>query len=69
MHSAGIYCKNPTISFEPEYDKTNTMPRLPSKGADQPGHPLCALRVAKDPSFVREDSEASDHTGRIPRLI
>ena len=30
---------------------------------------LCALRVAKDPNLVQMDSEDSDQTGRMPRLI
>ena len=30
---------------------------------------LCALGVAKDPSFLHADSEDSDQSGRIPRLI
>ena len=30
---------------------------------------LCAQWVAKDPTFLRVDSEASDQTGRMPRLI
>ena len=30
---------------------------------------LCALCVAKDPSFLHADSEDSDQTGRMPRLI
>ena len=30
---------------------------------------LCAQWVAKDPSFLHEDSEDSDQTGRMPRLI
>ena len=29
----------------------------------------CAQRVAKDPSFLHADSEDSDQTGRMPRLI
>ena len=48
----------------------------PSKESDQPGHPpsliessQCAQRVAKDPSFLHADSEDSDQTGRMPRLI
>ena len=48
----------------------------PSQVSDQPGHPpslfkssLCAQRVAKDPSFLHADSEDSDQTGRMPRLI
>ena len=30
---------------------------------------LCAEWVAKDPSFLHADSEDSDQTGRMPRLI
>ena len=30
---------------------------------------LCAPRVAKGPSFLHADSEDSDQTGRMPRLI
>ena len=30
---------------------------------------LCAQWVAKDPRFLHEDSEDSDQTGRMPRLI
>ena len=30
---------------------------------------LCAHWLAKDPSFLHADSEDSDHTGRMPRLI
>ena len=30
---------------------------------------LCAQWVAKDPSFLNVDSEDSDQTGRMPRLI
>ena len=30
---------------------------------------LCAQWVAKDPSFLQADSEDSDQTGRMPRLI
>ena len=30
---------------------------------------LCAQCVAKDPNFLHADSEDSDQTGRIPRLI
>ena len=30
---------------------------------------LCAQWVAKDPSFLHGDSEGSDQTGRMPRLI
>ena len=30
---------------------------------------LCAQRIANDPSFLHADSEDSDQTGRMPRLI
>ena len=30
---------------------------------------LCALWVAKDPNFLHADSEVSDQTGQMPRLI
>ena len=30
---------------------------------------LCAQWVPKDPSFLLADSEDSDQTGRMPRLI
>ena len=30
---------------------------------------LCAQWVAKDPSFLHADSEDSDQTGQMPRLI
>ena len=38
-----------------------------SAQSDQPS--LCAQWVAKDPSFLHADSEDSDLTGRMPRLI
>ena len=48
----------------------------PKEDSDQPGHPPNLIRVfavtqwvAKDPSFLHEDSEDSDQTGRMPRLI
>ena len=34
-----------------------------------PESSLCAQWVAKDPSFLHADSEDSDQTGRMPRLI
>ena len=35
----------------------------------QSDHSLCAQWIAKDPDFLRADSEDSDQTGRMPRLI
>ena len=63
--------------FEPRYDKTQQNGCAPSEDSDQPGHPpiqsdqssLCAHWVAKDSSFLHVDSEVSDQTVRMPRLI
>ena len=47
----------------------------PSEDSNQLGHrpvsesSLCAQWVAKDPNFLQTDSEDSDQTGRMPRLI
>ena len=47
----------------------------PSEDADQPGHPPSLIRVFvvrsvdKDPSFLHADSEDSDQTGRMSRLV
>ena len=56
--------------------KTNKMTCAPSEDTDQPEHPpslisvyACTQWVAKDPSFLHADSEDSDQTGRMPRLI
>ena len=61
---------------EKAHDKTYKMACEPSEDSDQPGHPpslirvfACAQWVAKDPSFLHADSEGSDQTGRMPRLI
>ena len=62
--------------YEPPHDKTKKMTVRPAKTQMSLGiHPvwsessLCAQWVAKDPSFFYEDSEDSDQTGRMPRLI
>ena len=61
---------------EPQHDKTNKMSVRPAKTRISLGiHPvwsessLCAQCVAKDPSFLHADSEDSDQTGWMPRLI
>ena len=54
---------------EPSHDKTNKMACVPSEDSDQRGHPLCAQRVAKDPMILHADSEDSDQTARMRRLI
>ena len=41
----------------------------PAKTQISLGIRLCALCVAKDHSFLQADSEDSDQTGRMPRLI
>ena len=62
--------------YEPPHDKTNKMPVLPAKTQISLGirpvwseSSLCAQWAAKDPSFLRADSEDSDQPGRMPRLI
>ena len=61
---------------EPRYDKTNKMSVRPAKTKISLGgcpgwseSSLCAQWVAKDPMFFHADSEDSDQTGRMPRLI
>ena len=55
---------------EPPHGKTNKIVCAPSEDSDQPGQSsLCAQWVAKDPTFLHADSEDSDQTGRMPRLI
>ena len=51
--------------YEPRYDKTNKMSVHPVWSESS----LCAQWVAKDQSFLHADSEDSDQTGRMPRLI
>ena len=76
------YCPLGDQVYEPQHDKTNKMTRAPSEDSDQPGHPptawtstqsdqseLCTQWVTKDPRFLHVDSEDSDQTGRMPRLI
>ena len=64
------------ISFEPPHDKTNKMTVHPAKRQISLGirpvwseSSLCAQLVAKNPSFLHADSEDSDQTGQMPRLI
>ena len=54
---------------EPRHDKTNKMSVRPAKTQiDQSLR--CALKwVAKDPRFLYADSEDSEQTWRMPRLI
>ena len=61
---------------EPPHDKTNKVAVRPAKTQISLGtrkvwseSSLCAQWVAKDPSFLHADSEDSDQTGRMPRLI
>ena len=61
---------------EPRHDKTNKMSVRPAKTQISLGicpvrseSSLCAQWVGKDPSFLHADSEDSDQTGRMPRLI
>ena len=63
-------------TFEPPLDKNNKVTVRPAKTQISLGiRPvwskslLCAQSVAKDPRFLHADSEYSDQTGRMPRLI
>ena len=61
--------------YEPHYDKTNKMTVALRRRISLGIRPVwsesspCAQWVAKDPSFLQADSEDSDQTGRMPRLI
>ena len=62
--------------YEPPRDKTNNVAVRPAKTQISLGiRPvwseslLCAQWVAKGPSFLHADSEDSNQTGRMPRLI
>ena len=64
------------LRIEPPRDKTNKMTVRPAKIQISLGirpvwsePSLCTHWVAKDPSFLHADSEASDQTGQMPRLI
>ena len=61
---------------EPRHDKTNKMGVRPAKTQISLGicpvlseSSLYAQWVAKDPRFLHTDSEDSDQTGQMPRLI
>ena len=66
---------SPNITNEPPHDKTNIMTcakrSLKSACAStQSGQSSpCAQWVANDQSFLHADSEDSDQTGQMPRLI
>ena len=68
-------CASPLV-FEPRHDKTNKMSVRPARTQISLGirpvwseSSLCAQWVANDPRFLHADSEDSDQTGRMPRLI
>ena len=63
-------------SNEPLHDKTNKMTLRPAKTQINLGirpvwseSSLCTQWLAKEPSFLDAESEDSDQTGRMPRLI
>ena len=64
------------LYYEPRHDKTNKMSVRPAKTQISLGirpvwsePSLCAQWVAKDTIVLHADSEDSDQTGRMPRLI
>ena len=65
-----------SITNEPPHDKTSKVAVRPAKTQISLGirpvwseSSLCAQCVANDPRFLHADSEDSDQTGRMPRLI
>ena len=65
-----------TSTIEPPHDKTNKIAVRPAKTHISldirpvwSESSLCTQWVAKDLSFLHADSEDSDQTGRMPRLI
>ena len=76
FHLCWIYFYAVLIVYEPRHDKTNKIGVRPAKIQISLGirpvwseSSLCAEWVAKDPSFLHADSEDSDQTGRMRRLI
>ena len=76
VHSDAIEHNMKEKAFKPPHDKTNKMTVRPAKTQISLGiRPvwskslLCTHWVAKEPNFLRVDSEDSDQTGRMPRLI
>ena len=74
-NQVGEYVRSGFIN-EPWHDKTNKMSMRPAKTQISLGirpvwseSSLCAQWVAKNPMFLHADSEDSDQTGRMPRLI
>ena len=78
----GFMCSNSAkrkrlvTTCEPRPDKNNKTSVRPAKTQISLGirpvwseSSLCTQWVAKDPSFLHGDSEDSDQTGRMPRLI
>ena len=73
------YSNSTPTCHEPPHDKTKKKKKWPLHSAKTQIslgiHPvwsksmLCAQRVAKEPSFLHTDSEDSDQTGQMPRLI
>ena len=66
----------PQKNDELQHDKTSKMRVRPAKTQISLGirpvrseSSLCAQWIAKDSSFLLVDSEDSDQTGRMPRLI
>ena len=71
-----LYIQFIILKYEPQHDKTNKMSVHPAKIQISLGispvlseFTLCAQWVAKEPRFLHADSEDSDQTGRMPRLI
>ena len=71
-----LFDTSSAVIYEPRHDKTNNVAVRPAKTQISLGirpvwseSSMCAQWVAKDPSFLRVDSEDSDQTGWMPRLL
>ena len=71
-----IFRRNASKDSEPPHVKTNKVACAPTEDSVQPGHPPSLIRVfavrfmgSKGPKVSSCDSEDSDQTGRIARLI
>ena len=61
-----LKCYQMALALELPHDKTNKM-ACASAQSDRSSQ--CAQWITEDPMFLHADSEDSDQTGRMPRLI
>ena len=75
FNASSLFIPEMIKTNEPPHDKTNKMACVPSEDSDQLRHSPSLIivftvrSVVKGPMFLHADSEDSDQTGRMPRLI